>query len=38
MKRALLLILYLFGGLLILLFAGIYRRGCLLQQEADETI
>ncbi len=31
-------ILGLFGGLLILLFAGIYRRGCLLQQEADETI
>lgn len=28
----------LFGGLLILLFAGIYRRGCALQQDADETI
>lgn len=28
----------LFGGLLILVFAGIYRRGCRLQQDADETI
>lgn len=31
-------IIGLFSGLLILLFAGIYRRGCRLQQESDETI
>lgn len=29
---------YVFAGMVLLLFGDIYRRGCALQQEADETL